>query len=210
MTALSVRVTLAALTALTLSVTPAEAQWGARANGAHTEGYRDGVRAGNDDARDGRRYEYQRHRDYRSADTGYQSRDGRRDDYRQQYRAGFVAGYRDGFYSSGRRPSSGGAGPWSGGGPWNDRNDERGDDRGGRVVLDVARRNGADDGYKRGLDDGRDRERFDVRQHDRYRDGDRGYRRDYGPRSVYQDAYRNAFERAYRAGYENGQRQRRR
>ncbi len=203
MTALSVRVTLAALTALTLSVAPAQAQWGGAANGAHTEGYRDGVRAGHDDARDGRRYEYQRHRDYRSADTGYQSRDGRRDDYREQYRGGFIGGLSRWFLLVGtpalvgRQRALGAV-------------VARGTTASGRAVVGVAQRHGADDGYERGLDDGRDGDRFDVRRHGRYRDGDRGYRRDYGSKALYQDAYRNAFERAYRAGFDDGQRRRRR
>lgn len=199
MSAILLRTTLAALAVLTLAGSSAEAQWGVPRSGgsAHNEGYRDGVRAGADDARDGRRYEYQRHRDYRQADSGWQGRAGRRNDYQQDYRAGFVAGYRDGFYSgNGRgRPSYGGA-PFY--------------DRGGRGVVDLARRNGIEDGYDKGFDDGRDRGRFDVRRHSRYRDADRGYRRDYGPRGVYQEAYRSAFERAYREGYEDGRRYRRR
>ena len=89
-----------------LAAAPAEAQrrdgWGV---GGYDAGYRDGARAGGDDARDGRAFEYQRHRDYRSADRGYSNRDGRRDAYADQYRAGFVAGYRDGYYSGGGRGS---------------------------------------------------------------------------------------------------------
>lgn len=88
---------------MTLAAAPADGQrrdaWGA----AYDTGYRDGVRAGSDDARDGRGYEYQRHRDYRAGDRGYSNRDGRRDDWAREYRAGFVAGYRDGYYSSGGR-----------------------------------------------------------------------------------------------------------
>ena len=61
-----------ALALLVLAGTSAEAQWrSGPGSGAYESGYRDGARAGDDDARDGRGYEYQRHRDYRSADRGY-------------------------------------------------------------------------------------------------------------------------------------------
>jgi hypothetical protein len=109
MSATHLRVTLAVVAVVTLMSAPAEAQrrdaWGAT---AQSEGYRDGARAGGDDARDGRPFEYQRHRDYRDGDRGYQSRSGRRDDYARQYRAGFIAGYRDGYNSGGGRGPTGG------------------------------------------------------------------------------------------------------
>ena len=78
-----------ALAVLALAGTPAEAQWrGGQGSGAYESGYRDGARAGNDDARDGRGYEYQRHRDYRSADPGYDRRDRRSRGLPQQYPLG--------------------------------------------------------------------------------------------------------------------------
>ena len=187
--------TLTALAVVVLAGAPVEAQWG-DPRGGHDEGYRDGARAGGDDARDGRAFEYQRHRDYRDADRGYQSRGGRRDDYKQQYRAGFVAGYRDGYYSGGGRGTSRGAGPG--------RAPSYGSRSGypGRApVTEVAYSNGFDEGYRKGLDDGRDRDRPDPWRHSRYRNADQGYRRQYGPRSVYQQAYRAAFERGYDQGY---------
>ena len=149
-------------------------------------------------------FEYQRHRDYRAADRGYSSRDNQRDAYTQQYRAGFVAGYRDGFYSAGGR----GAGarraptPWYGGTP-----DRRPSGYGG-VSDDIGYANGFEEGYKRGADDGRDRDRYDPRRHGRYRDADQGYRREYGPKGVYEVSYRRGFERGYDQGYNEGERRR--
>lgn len=106
---------LAAIAVVTLLGSPAAAQWrNDRSAGAHSEGYRDGARDGGDDARRGRPYAYERHRAYRDADAGYQPSDGRRDAYQRQYRAGFVAGYRDGYYAGGGRGQRrrGRAGSW--------------------------------------------------------------------------------------------------
>lgn len=60
---------------------------------------------------------------------------------------------------------------------------------------------GYDDGYKEGGKDGRRGERFSFWDEGRYRNGDRGYRRNYGPRWQYSDGYRNGFEAGYRRGY---------
>ena len=51
-------------------------------------------------------------------------------------------------------------------------------------------------------------DRYDPRRHGRYRDADQGYRRDYGPRGVYEVSYRRGFERGYDEGYADGQRRR--
>ncbi len=179
-------VTLIALAVVVSTGAPVDAQWSDWRVG-RDQGYRDGARAGGDDARDGRSFEYQRHRDYREADGGYRGRDARRDDVTREYRAGFVAGYRDGYYSGGGRgPGRGNV----------------------HYATDVAYRTGLDDGYEKGLDDARDRDRADPSRHARYRNDDRGYRREYGPRGLYQEAYRAAFERGYDRGYRDGRGQR--
>jgi hypothetical protein len=193
-----------ALALVVLAGTSAEAQWrGGQGSGAYESGYRDGARAGDDDARDGRGYEYQRHRDYRSADRGYDRRDGGRDGYTQQYRSGFAAGYRDGYYSrGGQRSGSVYRSPLPGSGSvW-----RRGAGYGGGVSDDIGYSNGFEEGYKRGLDDGRDRDRYDPRGHSRYRDADRGYRREYGSKGLYEVSYRRGFERGYSQGYQETQR----
>ena len=59
----------------------------------YDRGYRDGVTKAQEDVRDNDRYDPARHGWYKSADRGYESRDGAKDDYRAAYRAGFVEGY---------------------------------------------------------------------------------------------------------------------
>jgi hypothetical protein len=205
MTARVLGATVFALATVVLATTPAEAQrrdgWG---GAAYDSGYRDGVRAGGDDARDRRGFEYQRHRDYRSADRGYSSRDGRRDRWTQQYRAGFVAGYRDGYYSSGGGRGGGAVAR----GPWYGPPAGRRPSAYPGVADDIGYANGFEEGYRRGRDDGEDRDRYDPRRHGRYRDADQGYRREYGPRGVYEASYRRGFERGYDQGYGDGQRRR--
>jgi hypothetical protein len=67
----------------------------------------------------------------------------------------------------------------------------------GRIAYDEGFRDGAKDGSK----DGRRGERFSMRRHGDYRDADDGYRRQYGPRHLYQRAYRRGYEAGYRRGY---------
>lgn len=69
-------------------------------------GYEDGIVKGREDVRDGDAFDPARHGWYRSADRGYNSRYGSRDDYRSEYRRGFIAGYEnvhDGRQSRGSR-----------------------------------------------------------------------------------------------------------
>jgi hypothetical protein len=86
-----------------------------------------------------------------------------------------------------------------------DQRDERGIRRGG-ARYDLAVERGSDDGYAAGLRDGQRGDRFDPIGERRYRAGDRGYDRRYGPRDLYKDRYRDAFRRAYEQGYRNGRR----
>jgi hypothetical protein len=64
---------------------------------AYDNGFREGLRHGRDDARDGRRFDYRHEEDYRRADDGYHRGDGDRDDYQRAYRQGFAAGYTEGY-----------------------------------------------------------------------------------------------------------------
>jgi hypothetical protein len=68
-------------------------------------------------------------------------------------------------------------------------------------LMSAAAENGYRDGIEAGRDDARHHERSDPARAKRYRQGDRGYDRRYGPRDEYQREYRVAFERGYREGY---------
>src|ERR1041385_7339134 len=60
-------------------------------------GYNAGIKYGRDDARRGRRRNYNDFSDYRNATTDYNSRMGDRELYRRYYREGFENGYEDGY-----------------------------------------------------------------------------------------------------------------
>jgi hypothetical protein len=192
---------LAAATCASLAV-PAAAQ----SNAGFDRGYREGIEHGADDARDGRRFEPERDRAYRNADSGYNSRYGTRDWYRTEFRRGYTSGYRDGYYNvrgDGRYQR-------------NDRNDriytgrqngiyDRRDVRGPgrqRGYQEPAFARGYSDGWEKGLDDGRDRDRYDPVRHGDYKDADNGYERNYGSK----DAYKNNYRAGFRQGYEDGYR----
>ena len=60
---------------------------------AFRKGYEDGVYKGREDVEDGDSFDPARHSWYRSADRGYNSRYGTKDEYRAEYRRGFLDGY---------------------------------------------------------------------------------------------------------------------
>lgn len=62
---------------------------------AFDNGYRDGLRQGRDDARDGDRFDPRGQREYRTADNG---RWGSR--YDDEYRSGFLSGYEEAYRNS--------------------------------------------------------------------------------------------------------------
>ncbi len=64
---------------------------------AYDNGFRDGIRAGSDDARHYERFDPIGARRYREGDHDYDRRDGSRDDYRREYRSGFQQGYEKGY-----------------------------------------------------------------------------------------------------------------
>jgi hypothetical protein len=149
---------------------------------AYDIGFREGVQAGQDDARRGRDFSYQRHDEYRDAGQGRRDEGDR---YRRSYREGFQAGYTEAF-SRNARYSREGVNP-----PTVDRGEER----------SVAARIGYQDGFEAGRNDARDRARFDPVRAKRYREGDHDYDRRYGSRDEYKRDYRAAFEQGYREGY---------
>jgi len=66
-------------------------------NQAREFGYTDGVRDGQNDAHDGRRYRPEHDGNYKHADRGYTSAFGDKDFYRQQYRQAYLQGYQYGY-----------------------------------------------------------------------------------------------------------------
>jgi len=79
---------------------------GTRNNSANSaafdNGYRDGLEKGREDRGDNDSFDPVRHSRYRSADRGYESRYGTREQYKLAYRDGFEAGYEQGYGRSGR------------------------------------------------------------------------------------------------------------
>lgn len=175
---------------------------------AYGQGLERGVRAGEEDGRRGESFNYTDEGDYRSADAGYRSQYGPRELYRDEFRRGYQAGYQTGYSRYGRAPYQND--PWYGDARnRNPRNPQVPyDPRYGGTYQqrDLAVMNGFNDGYERGLDDGHDRRRFDPVGESRYRSGDHGYERYYGPKDVYQMRYREAFRSGYQRGFDDGRR----
>jgi hypothetical protein len=70
---------------------------GGFSNIAAQNGYRDGIEAGRNDARDRSRFDPVRAKRYREGDHDYNNRYGDRDTYKREYRAAFEQGYREGY-----------------------------------------------------------------------------------------------------------------
>lgn len=184
----------------------AEPQWGVSIQfgsqggsaAAYRDGYDRGLRAGLEDARRGNRFDFNDETDYRRGDYGYRSQYGNRDGYRNEFRRGFEAGYDAGYRNRNDGYGVGRGGPQ--GGPWTNGR--------GRAYgrYDAAAQQGYADGYEAGLDDGRDGRRFDPISEGRYRSGDRGYNRNYGPRELYKTNYRESFRLGYEDGFNDGRR----
>lgn len=64
---------------------------------AQENGYREGVRQGQDDASRRRGFNFENDSRYRDALAGYRSEYGNRDDYRRAFREGFRRGYEEGY-----------------------------------------------------------------------------------------------------------------
>jgi hypothetical protein len=139
---------------------------------AHENGYKDGLKRGEQAARDRRPLDLDRERAYRNADGGYNRNYGDRNLYRDSYRGGFARGYRDGY----NRRHSGTAGYG-------------------------AYQNGIRDGYSKAVDDIEDRKYPDARKHKWYREGDRDYDKRYGSKDAYKLEYRRGFEAGYARAY---------
>ena len=64
---------------------------------AYDNGFRDGLEKGREDVRDNDSFDPVRHSRYRSADRGYNSSYGTKEQYKLVYRDGFEAGYAQGY-----------------------------------------------------------------------------------------------------------------
>ena len=64
---------------------------------AYDNGYREGVKEGEHDARGRDSFNYQDERTWQRADKGYHRSFGDRDRYQQSFKTGFAAGYSDGY-----------------------------------------------------------------------------------------------------------------
>jgi hypothetical protein len=169
-------------------------------NRAFQIGFDEGRDRGFDDARRGRRYDYDRHRAFRNADQGYRG-NGSRGAYRDAFRQGFINGYDTGYRGAQR-----GGGTWRQDPVYGDRNGPGYGGGRGPVYNSRAGQIGYEDGYSQGRDDARDRDPYDPIRSSRYREGDRGYDRRDGPVEVYKRDYRAAFQQGYQAGYQQNRR----
>jgi hypothetical protein len=64
---------------------------------AYNNGFHEGREAGEHDGRGGRRFDPDRHSDWRDGDEGYRRSYGDKDFYRRAFRSGFEAGYSQAF-----------------------------------------------------------------------------------------------------------------
>ena len=64
---------------------------------AQQNGYREGLRHGQDDAYRRRDFNYEHDSEYRDATSGYRSEYGNRDEYRRAFREGYRQGYEEGY-----------------------------------------------------------------------------------------------------------------
>jgi hypothetical protein len=165
---------------------------------AYDYGYRDGIRAGERDGRSGRSFSFNRHDDWRDADSGYNRSWGDRDWYRRTYRRGFESGYTESYNrvaGYNRYPQVYPAYPAYPGAP------------GGRAVLrSPAAQAGYRDGFEAGRDDANSRRAFEPQRSRRYREGDHDYDNRYGSRDEYKREYRAAFQQGYEEGFRGGRR----
>jgi hypothetical protein len=74
--------------------------------------------------------------------------------------------------------------------------------RGRTRTFDFGFDRGFREGQKEGQNDARRRRSFDPSRHGSWRDTDKGYRSQYGPRFQYEGGYRRGFMQGYRAAFD--------
>ena len=193
---------------------------------AYDNGFREGVKQGEKDARKNQPFAYQDDKTFQRADKGYHREFGGVDRYRQTFRTGYAAGYSEGYdryaprygnsghgngrFGHGRAvPRRDGGGVWggtAGGYPQQYPQYPQYPGSYGRYggVRDVAAENGFNDGVEKGAEDARKNRSFDPLRHAWYRSGDRHYESRYGAREEYKDFYREGFKAGYERGYREG------
>ena len=179
------------------------APYAAARRAAYDNGYKDGLRRGEQAARAGKAYNAQLERDYRNAQNGYNRSFGDRARYQDDYRGGFAQGYRDGYSQRGGRAQYPNAYPNSY--PDSYPGNGRGYGYGGTASYG-AFQNGAGDGYRKGLEDIEDRKSPDATRHKWYRSADRDYDNAYGSKDVYRTEYRRGFQEGYNRAFREGRR----
>jgi hypothetical protein len=144
---------------------------------------------------------------FRDGMRGYDRRFGSPDFYRDDFRRGFIDGYRS-SYARLRPPplrSTPQAPP-----PYAPFSPRYGAGVPGAPpprpggYQEPAYARGFSEGYRQGSDDGRNRDRYDPVGHRDYRDADNGYFGAYGSRDAYRNNYRAGFREGYEAGYRTG------
>jgi len=181
---------------------------------AYDNGYRDGVKRGEQAARDRKVFNERVERDYRDGDNGYNRSYGDRERYRDDYRGGFAQGYREGYYRRDSRsdyPANGNGRYGTGNSGWGYGNGNgygygTGNRNGygyGRNAGYGAFQNGASDGYRKGLEDIEKRRNPDVTRHSWYRGGDHDYDEVYGSKDAYRVEYRRGFQEGYSQAFGN-------
>jgi hypothetical protein len=165
-----------------------ERTWNNREGGeAYQRGLRSGARLGEEDARGGRAFTVQTHREYREADEGYERNEGSRDRWRDEFRRGFTEGYRIGYRDDrwDRRDDRRDRGGWNGGG-----------------IRNPGQARGFSDGYRKGVEDRRANRRFEPNRFKEVRQGTApGYNGDFGSRERYTFSYRDGFRNGYEDGF---------
>lgn len=192
---------------------------------AYDNGYSEGVKEGERDARSRDPFNYQDERAWQRADKGYHRSYGDRSRYEQTFRSGFASGYSESYrrYSPnyypgggvypntrGNYPNQGGYGypqggygyPQGGYGyPQGGYGYPQGGYGSGGRYGSPAHANGVNDGYEKGREDARDRDAYDPLRHKWYREGDHDYKSEYGSRQQYENLYRQGFREGYDRGY---------
>jgi len=186
---------------------------------AYDNGYREGLKEGQNDARHNDAFNYEDERMWQRADKGYNRSFGDSSRYQQSFRTGFAAGYSEAYqrvlpgraggyepypsYGNGRvYPNTRGT---YGNGPYRDGyptgNVYPGTRGGYGYNYGPAYSNGVNDGYEKGHEDARDRDSYDPSRHKWYRNGDHDYKSSYGPKIQYESLYRQGFQEGYDRAY---------